>query len=48
MQIFRAYFYSPVSLQAFPADGSKLFVLTSDQTAFKLDVARSGAKTASN
>ncbi|HYL61430.1 MAG TPA: hypothetical protein VE077_02335 [Candidatus Methylomirabilis sp.] len=46
--IFQVYFSSPVSLPAFPADGTKLLVLTNHQTVFQLQVTSDGPKTASN
>jgi len=37
-QIDDLQFGNPISMHAFSADGTKLFVLTSDQTAFQFDV----------
>jgi hypothetical protein len=35
-------------MQAFSADGTKLFVLTNDQTAFEFDISPDAVKAANN
>ena len=42
------YFANPVSLDTFSGDGTELFVLTNDQTAFELKVVAGDSKSAAN